>query len=76
MARRTNRRWTEEDDRRLIELSAASRPPVLISADLKRSTLAVYGRLSFLRVRQRAANKQSDVEGAAGPDHLQDKLRD
>ena len=80
MARRTNRPWTEEDDRRLIELKAAGRTAVSISAALKRSSGAVTARLSVLRVRQRASSKEDQAEGAVAPEihysRLQGKLYD
>ena len=44
-----NKRWTQEDDRLLLELRAAGRSTVSISAVLKRSTAAVRGRLSVLK---------------------------
>ena len=43
------RRWTQEDDLRLLELRAVGRSAISISAALKRSTGAVHGRLSILR---------------------------
>jgi hypothetical protein len=51
MGVKRNRRWTEEDDRQLLELRAGGRSAVSISAVLKRSAGAVEGRLSIVRTR-------------------------
>jgi hypothetical protein len=50
--------WTPEDDRRLLELSAAGRSTVLISAALKRSGKAVIARLSILRARAKSPKQE------------------
>ena len=49
MAGNKYRLWTPEDDRRLLDLHAAGRSAISISAALKRSREAVQGRLSILR---------------------------
>ena len=54
MPPRRNRPWTAEDDRRLMELRAAGRSTISISAALKRSQSAVEGRLHILRKRTKA----------------------
>lgn len=54
MTANKNRPWTEEDDRRLLELKAAGRSAVSISAALKRSAGAIEGRASIIRARERA----------------------
>jgi uncharacterized protein (DUF2252 family) len=43
-----NRSWTEEDDRRLLEMKAAGRSGVSIAAALKRSAGAVHSRAGKL----------------------------
>jgi uncharacterized protein (DUF2252 family) len=48
MARNQNRIWTEEDDRRLLDMKAAGRSAVSIAAALRRSAGAVHGRASKL----------------------------
>jgi hypothetical protein len=42
-------KWTPEDDERLLMMSAAKKPHVLIGASLRRSTRAVNARLRILR---------------------------
>ena len=44
-----NRNWTEEEDRRLLELHDAGRSALSIAAALKRSKAAVQTRISKLR---------------------------
>jgi len=46
------RLWTEEDDRRLLELRAAGRSTISISAALRRSKGAVISRIGLLKARQ------------------------
>jgi len=48
------RPWTEEEERRLLEMARMDRSKHLIAAALKRSTSAVKGRLKFLRDRERS----------------------
>jgi hypothetical protein len=54
MARNRNKPWSEEDDRRLLEMQAAGRTAISIGLVLRRSAGAVEGRLSVLRARKRA----------------------
>lgn len=44
-----NRNWTEEEERRLLELHDAGRSHRSIAAALKRSKAAVHARISKLR---------------------------
>ena len=53
MTANKNRPWSEDDDRRLLELKAAGRSAVSISAALKRSAGAIEGRARFIRARER-----------------------
>ena len=53
MAEKQNRPWTEEDDRRLLEMRAAGRSTVSIAAALKRSAGAIHGRLSVVRLEKK-----------------------
>jgi uncharacterized protein (DUF2252 family) len=53
MTANRNRPWTEDDDRRLLELKAAGRSAVSISAALKRSAGAIEGRASLIRAREK-----------------------
>ncbi len=55
MAFKQNKPWTEDDDRKLVELKAAGRSAISISAALRRSAGAIEGRLSVIRARERAA---------------------
>jgi hypothetical protein len=65
MVRNKYRRWTQEDDRRLLELRAAGRSAVSISAVLKRTVGSVLGRLSILR----ALAKSPKLQEEATQDH-------
>jgi hypothetical protein len=56
-----NKPWTDEDDRRLIEMRAAGRSIASVSAALRRSAGAVAGRIAVLRSRVKAAANASPV---------------
>jgi hypothetical protein len=60
---KTNKPWSEEDDRKLLELRAAGRSAVSISAVFKRSAGAINGRLNIIRARNR---KLKDEAGGRG----------
>jgi len=62
MVGNTHRPWTAEDDRRLLELRAAGRSAVSISAALKRSGGAVISRLSILRARAKSSMLRDETE--------------
>ena len=47
------RPWTDEDDRRLLEMARIDKPKHVIAAALKRSTSAVKGRLKLLQDKER-----------------------
>jgi hypothetical protein len=49
----SNKKWTPDDDKRLLELQAAGKSNFLIAAELRRSVGAVYGRLSVLKAKER-----------------------
>jgi hypothetical protein len=53
MARIISRPWTEEDDRRLLQLRDQGLSTIKIGVTLKRTTKAVTSRLSVLRRRQK-----------------------
>jgi DNA-binding NarL/FixJ family response regulator len=57
MARNSNDRWTDEEDKRLLALRAARKSNAVIASALRRSEASVVGRLYVLK--KRAAN--SDV---------------
>jgi hypothetical protein len=48
------RPWTEEEERRLLEMARMDKPKHVIAAALKPSTSAVKGRLRALRDRERS----------------------
>lgn len=62
MAEKQNRHWTEEDDRRLLELKAAGRSAVSIAAALKWAPGAIHGRLGAIRDRAKASKELRDIE--------------
>jgi hypothetical protein len=64
MLQKKKRPWTDEEDRRLLEMIEAERPRTSIAAALKRSLAAIKGRLRDLRARQRAAG---DLPRPAAP---------
>jgi hypothetical protein len=53
VARKSNMKWTEEDDRRLLQLRSAGRSTLSIGLALKRSTSAIEGRLGVLKAKAR-----------------------
>jgi hypothetical protein len=53
MARQSNTKWTEEDDRRLIELRSAGKSILSIGLALRRSSSAIEGRLGVLKSKGR-----------------------
>ena len=66
LAIKQNKPWTEEDDRRLMEMRAAGRSIRSLAAALRRSAGAVTGRISVLRSRRRAQSKANpDSEDSA-----------
>jgi hypothetical protein len=62
MPKNSNKRWTDEEDKRLLELAATGKPHVAIGAALKRSTVSVTGRLGVLKT---MANRLSKAREAA-----------
>jgi hypothetical protein len=60
--------WTPEEDRRLLELHAAGRSTVSISAALRRSKMAVRGRISILRARANSPELREAALHAVGHD--------
>jgi hypothetical protein len=51
MLRKKNRPWTEEEDRRLLDMVTRRRPRTSVAAALRRSVSAIAGRLRILRSR-------------------------
>jgi hypothetical protein len=65
LAERSNRKWSEDEDRLLKEMRAAGKSFVRIAAALKRTLKGVRGRHAILRVRARLepTNPSSEVPG-------------
>ena len=65
MPKNGNKRWTDEEDTRLLELAASGKPHVMIGAELKRSC-----RLSVLKAMantlSKAAEEQTNRSRQAG----------
>jgi len=55
MLHKKKRPWTDEEDRRLLEMIGNQRPKTSIAAALKRTVSAVTGRLRVLRALQRSS---------------------
>jgi hypothetical protein len=47
--RKISRQWTEDEDKRLLTMSAQKRSPLSIALALKRTKAAIVSRLSILR---------------------------
>jgi hypothetical protein len=62
MPKNSNKRWTDEEDTRLLELAASGKPHVMIGAELKRSSGSITGRLSVLKT---MANRLSNARATA-----------
>jgi hypothetical protein len=77
MPNNSNKKWSPEDDERLLELAATGKPHVLIGAVLKRSTVSVTGRLGTLRTRanKRRGAWEAAEELASNQREIMEKLR-
>jgi hypothetical protein len=64
MPKNSNKRWTDDEDTRLLELAASGKPHLMIGAELKRSSGSITGRLSVLKAManrlSRAAEEQAN----------------
>ena len=67
MARKSNTKWTEEDDRRLLQLRSAGKSALSIGLALRRSSSAIEGRLGVLKARAReiASEQLTPIEHEA-----------
>jgi hypothetical protein len=63
MPKNSNKKWTSEDDKQLLELSASGKPHVMIGAALGRSTGSIVGRLSLLSTRSRSTKRCDPGDG-------------
>lgn len=69
MARKSNTKWSQEDDRRLLELRAAGKSVLSIGLMLRRSSSAIEGRLGVLKAKERGIkSEQLMANGAAADD--------
>ena len=59
VAKNQNKPWTDEEDRRLMELKAAGRSAISIGASMKRSTGAVEARASLIRTQLKVKSAES-----------------
>jgi hypothetical protein len=59
-----NRKWSPEDDRRLLELKEAGAPLPVIAEELKRTQSAIDGRTNALKNRADPALRRPHDEGA------------
>jgi DNA-binding NarL/FixJ family response regulator len=60
----SNKKWTPDEDKRLLEFQAAGKSNFLIAAELRRSTGAVFGRLSVLKARENFPSNSSAPQSA------------
>jgi hypothetical protein len=69
MARNSNKEWTPEEEKRLLELAAAGKSRVMIAAALRRTSGSISGRLPLLRLRQakEAVPVDARVDGKSSP---------
>jgi len=70
MPKNSNKPWTPDNDRRLLELKAAGKSHGAIGAALARSTGSIIGRLSILNTRtarlKRAAASSDQTHSLKG----------
>jgi len=65
LPRKSNTKWSDEDDQRLLDLRAAGKSVISIGLALRRSTDAIEGRIGVLRAKERlrmTAPDQSSVQ--------------
>jgi hypothetical protein len=63
----SRQRWTHEDDRRLVEMRAAGKPPAVIAKELGRTEPAVINRTRALKRRRTRAKGEGQMPGDALP---------
>jgi hypothetical protein len=64
MLRNMNKKWTQEDDGKLLQMRAAEKPFFVIGAALKRSAAAVAGRYGVLKAKRQDHNDEQGAETA------------
>jgi hypothetical protein len=62
MPKNSNKKWTPEEEKRLLELLAAGNPHLMIGAALGRTTGAIAGRLSILNTRTSRLKRERAAE--------------
>jgi hypothetical protein len=63
MPKNSNKRWTPEDDKLLLELKAAGKPQAVIGVALGRSIGSIVGRLGVLTTRSRSTESREPGDG-------------
>ena len=53
MTQHTQKRWTEDEERRLLELRAAGKSAIAVGRELKRTEAAVVQRTGMLKQRDK-----------------------
>jgi hypothetical protein len=61
MPANSNKKWTPEVDKRLLDLRAAGKSTFAIAAELRRSITSVRGRLSILKAKGRLASSSDAI---------------
>jgi hypothetical protein len=62
MPKNSNKLWTREDDRHLLELKAVGKSSDMIALALRRSTGAIISRISLLNTRTAGLRREPEVE--------------
>ena len=77
MPKNSNKRWTVEEDTRLLELAASGKPHVMIGAELKRSSGSITGRLSVLKTMANSFSRAREAteDQASDQQEIIQKLR-
>jgi len=64
LPRKSNTKWSQEDDQRLLALRAAGKSVISIGLALRRSTNAIEGRIGVLRAKEGYADEAPDQSSA------------
>jgi DNA-binding NarL/FixJ family response regulator len=67
MARKSNDKWTDEEDKRLFALRAAGKSNVMIAAALRRTESSVVGRIYVLRKRATNGKQMAGLSSRLKP---------
>jgi hypothetical protein len=66
MLQKKRRPWTDDEDRRLLDMLEHERSKTSIAVALRRSVAAVKGRLRVLRTQQKESGSPERADGLAG----------